>query len=110
MSIASHRDLLEMIYEYATYLNFKYVMFAIALGKREEPYAAKDNYLLYGNRLCVTHSIHDKVIHESHACPYAVHREIQAMLKGVEVCFYWSTMKKDKMAYVSSCMVYQKVK
>ena len=110
VSIASHNDLSSMIDEYAMDPNFKDVMFAIAMGKNEEPFTIKDGYLLYGNRLCVTHALRDKVMYESHAPPYAGHRGIQAMLKGTKLYFYWPTMKKDIMAYVSSCMVCQKVK
>ena len=74
ISIASHNDLSKMIYEYAIDTNFKDVMPAIALGKIEEPFCVKDGYLLYGNRLCVTHNMCKKVMYESHAPPYAGHR------------------------------------
>ena len=99
-----------MIDEYATDQYFKDVMSAIAMGKNKEPFIVKDGYLLYGNRLCVTHALRDKVMYESHAPPYAGHRGIQATLKGAELYFYWPAMKKDITAYVSSCMVCQKVK
>ena len=49
-------------------------------------------------------------MYESHAPPYVGHRGIQATLKKAELYFYWPTMKKDIIAYVSSCMVCQKVK
>ena len=110
VSIATHNDLSTMIDEYAIDPDYKDVMSAIALGKNEEPFTLKDGYLLYGNRLCVTHSLRDKVMYESHAPPYARHRGIQATLKGVELYFYWPTMKKDITHYVSSCLVCQKVK
>ena len=99
-----------MIDEYATDQDFKDVMSAIAMGKNEEPFTVRDGYLLYGNRLCVTHALRDKVMYESHAPPYAGHRGFQATLKVPELYFYWPTMKKDITAYVSSCMVCQKVK
>ena len=58
VSIASHKDLFEMICEYAIGLDFKDVMSsAIALGKIEEPFHVKNGYLLYGNRLCVIHNM-----------------------------------------------------
>ena len=59
-----------MIDEYAIDPDFKYVMFAIELEKIEEPFHVKDGYLLYDNRLCVTHNMHDKVRYEPHAPPY----------------------------------------
>ena len=99
-----------MIDEYAFDPNFKDVMYAITMGKNEEPFHVKYGYLLYGNRSCVTHNLREKVMFESHASPYAGHRGIQAMLKEVELYFYWPNMKKDITAYVSSCMVCQKVK
>ena len=70
-------------------------MSAIALGKKEEPFSVQDGYLLYGNRLCVTQALREKVMFESHAPPYAGHRGIQATLKGIEMYFYWPTMKQD---------------
>ena len=76
-----------MMHEYAIDTAFKDVMFAIALGKIEEPFHVKDGYLLYGNRLCVKHNMHIKVIYEKHAPPYASHKGIQDTLKGVEMWF-----------------------
>ena len=85
VSIASHKDLLEMIDYYAIDLYFRDVMSTIALGKIEEPFHVKYGYLLYNNRLCVTHALRDKVMYESHAPPYVGHRGIQATLKGTEL-------------------------
>ena len=99
-----------MIDEYAMDTDFKDVMCAIAMGKNEEPFHDKDGYFLYDNRLCITHNSRDKVMYESHAPLYAGHRGIQATLEGAKLYFYWPTMKKDITAYVSSCLVCQKVK
>ena len=74
--IATHNDLSSMIDEYATHPYFKDVLSTIALGKKEEP----DGYLLYGNSLCVTQALHEKIRFSSHAHPYAGHRRIQATL------------------------------
>ena len=46
VSIATHRDLSSMIDEYATDPDFKDVMSALALGKKEEPFHVQDGYLL----------------------------------------------------------------
>ncbi|MCO5611700.1 hypothetical protein L7F22_065958 [Adiantum nelumboides] len=51
VSIATHNDLSSMIDEYAIDPDFKDVISAIALGKKEEPFTLEDGYLLYGNRL-----------------------------------------------------------
>ena len=88
VSIATHNDLSSMIDEYATDPHFKDVMSTIALGKKEEPFSVQDGYLLYGNRLCITQALHEKVMFESHAPPYVGHRGIQATLKGIEIYFY----------------------
>ena len=64
-------------------------MSAIALGKKEEPYSLHDGYLLYGNRLCVTQPLREKVMNESHAPPYAGHRGIQTTFKAIEMYYYW---------------------
>ena len=62
-----------MIDECPANLIFKKFMFASALQKKEEPYEVKYSYLLYINRLCVTHILREKVMYESHACLYARH-------------------------------------
>ena len=87
ISIASHNDLFKMIDEYAIDTDFKVVMPAIAMGKNEEPFHLKDGYLLYGNRLCVTHNMGGKVMYESHAPPYEKHRGLQATIKGAKMYF-----------------------
>ena len=69
-----------MVDKCAIDLYFKVVMSMFALGKKEEPYNVTDGCPLYGNRLCGTHSMRDKVMYESHAPPYVVHRKIQAMM------------------------------
>ena len=77
-----------MIDEYATDSNFKDVMSAIALGKKEEPYNLHDGYLLYGNRLCITQPLREKVMYESHAPPYGGHRGNQTTFTSIETYFY----------------------
>ncbi|MCO5598126.1 hypothetical protein L7F22_052218 [Adiantum nelumboides] len=110
VSIATHNDLSSMIDEYAIDPDFKDVISAIALGKKEEPFSLQDGYLLHGNRLCITRSLREKVMFESHAPPYAGHRGIQTTMKAIETYFYWPTMKGDIQDYVSKCVVCQKMK
>ena len=110
VSITYHNDLSSMIDAYAMDPDFSNIMSALSMGKTQDPYVLKDGFSLYGSRLCVTKDLRSKVMLESHAPPYAGHRGIQAMLKGAEFYFYWPTMKKDIIAYVSSCLVCQKVK
>ena len=57
-------------------------MSTFTLGKKQEPYNVRHSYILYNNRLCSTHSMHDKVMYESLAPPYAVHRGTKATFKG----------------------------
>ena len=82
ISIASHKDLSSMIDKYAIDTHFKYVISVFKLGKKEESHNVKDGYFVYGNRLCVAHSMHEKMMYESHAPQYARYRETQAILKG----------------------------
>ncbi|MCO5548234.1 hypothetical protein L7F22_001691 [Adiantum nelumboides] len=110
VSVASHNDLTSMVDEYATDSDFCNVISAIALGKTQEPYVVQDGYLLYGSRLCVTESLREKVMYESHAPPYAGHRRIQATMNAIETYFFWPKMKKDIQEYVSQCIICQKVK
>ena len=99
-----------MIDEYANDPDFKDVMSAISLGKKEEPFQMQEGFLLYGNRLCITQSLREKVMYESHAPPYAGHRGITATLKGMETYYYWPSMKANIEEYVSKCITCQKVK
>ncbi|RYA84928.1 hypothetical protein DD594_25470 [Enterobacter cloacae complex sp. 4DZ1-17B1] len=85
-------------------------MLAFALGKKEESFTLQDGYFLDGTRLCVTHSLCENLMYESHAPPYARHRGIQPTLRGGETYFYWPTMKADIQEYVSKCVVCQKTK
>ncbi|MCO5548013.1 hypothetical protein L7F22_001469 [Adiantum nelumboides] len=110
VSIATHNDLSSMIDEYAIDSDYKDLISAIALGKKEEPFTLHDGYLLHGNMLCITRSLGEKVMFESHAPPYAGHRGIQTTMKAIETYFYWPTMKGDIQDYVSKCVVCQKTK
>ncbi|MCO5562486.1 hypothetical protein L7F22_016113 [Adiantum nelumboides] len=110
VSLATHNDLSSMIDEYAIDPNFKDVSSAIALGKKEEPFTLQDGYLLHGNRLCITRSLREKVMFESHAPPYAGHRGIQTTMKAIETYFNWPTLKGDLQDYVSKCVLCQKTK
>ena len=91
-------------------MDFEDVMSTIALGKTEEPFHVKDSYLLYGNRLCVTHNMHEKVMYEAQVPPYAGHRGIQATTKAIETYFYWPSICQDVMDYGTKCIMCQKVK
>ena len=94
-----------MIDEYAIDLDFKDIMLAISLGKKKEPFNVQDGFILFGNRLCVTNSLHGKVMYKSHVLAYARHTGIQASLKGVEanegkhtrLCFQMHCMSKEKV-------------
>ena len=99
-----------MIDDLATNNDFKDVMSAIALGKKEEQFTLQDGYLLYSNRLCATYFLREKVMLESHASPYVGHRGIQVTLKRIETYLYWPTMKADIHDYVSKCVTCQKTK
>ncbi|MCO5553817.1 hypothetical protein L7F22_007343 [Adiantum nelumboides] len=110
VSVASHNDLTSMVDEYATDPNLCDVMSAIALGKMQEPYVVQDGYLLYGSWLCVTKSLREKVMYESHAPPYAGHRGIWATMNAIETYFFGPTMRKNIQEYVSQCIICQKVK
>lgn len=61
MSISTHNDLSFMIDEYNSDLDYENVMLPITWQKNEEPYSLQDGYLLYGNRICVTHLLREKV-------------------------------------------------
>ncbi|MCO5603082.1 hypothetical protein L7F22_057227 [Adiantum nelumboides] len=110
VSIVTHNDPSSMTNEYAIDPYFKDVISTVALGKKEGPFTLQDGYLLHGNRLCITHSLCEKVMYESHAPPYAEHRGIQTTLKAIETYFYWLNMKRDIPNYVSKFVVCQKTK
>ena len=108
--ITHHNDLTTMIDDYTNDENFASIMAAISNDLPHEPYSLKDGFLLHGSRLCITKNLRDKVMHESHVLPYVRHRGIQATLKGVEMYFYWPTMKASIQDYGAKCIVCQKTK
>ena len=94
--------------KYAMDPNFKDIMSALAIGRKEEPYKVRDGYLLHSHRLCVTRSLHGEVMYESHAPLY---RDIEGFkLKGAKLYFYWPHMKAHIQEHVSTCMMCQKTK
>ena len=89
VSIATHNDLSHMIDAYAIDPNFKDIMSAFAIGKREESFTLEDGYLLHGDKLCVTHPLREKVMYESYVPPYLGHKVIQATINAIiEPYFY----------------------
>ena len=46
------------------------------MWKIQDPYVLKDGFLLKSSKLCVTKDLREKVMLESHAPPYAGHRDI----------------------------------
>ncbi|MCO5548161.1 hypothetical protein L7F22_001619 [Adiantum nelumboides] len=54
---------------------------------------------------CITRSLREKVMFESHAPPHAGHRGIQTIMKAIETYFYWPTMKGDIQDYVPKCVI-----
>lgn len=58
---------------------------------------------MVGNRLCITKSLRQKVLQESHKPPYARHRGIQATTQAMEMYFYWPSMREDVKEFVSQC-------
>ncbi|MCO5564532.1 hypothetical protein L7F22_018194 [Adiantum nelumboides] len=106
MSIATHNDLSSMIDEYA--IDAKFQGCNLSHCTREERRTISFERWL--SSLCITHSLREKVMYESHAPPYAGHRGIQSTLKAIETYFYWPTMKRDIPDYVSKCVVCQKTK
>ena len=65
---------------------------------------------MLGPRLCITKTLREKVMKESHEPPYEGHRSAQPTIQAMEVYFFWLTMRQDVNEYISQCMVCQKVK
>ena len=69
-------------------------MSAITMGNTQDPYKVSNGYLLYGNCLCITKNLREKVMMESHASPYVGHHGITATTQTIETYFYWPSFKK----------------
>src|SRR5262249_49704974 len=80
---------------YAEDSDFNDIVQKLQSGAAVEHYFLKDDFLLFGSRLCVTKELRTKVIDESHAPPYAGHTGIQATTKAIETYFYWPSMRQD---------------
>ena len=63
---------------------------------------------MFSSRLCITKTLRDKVMQESHEPPYAGHRSAQPTIQAMEIYFFWLTMRQDINEYISKYMVCQK--
>ena len=50
------------------------------------------------------------VMDEAHATPYIVHPDSIKSYRDLKKYFWWPSMKKDIVQYVSKCLTCQKIK
>ena len=110
ITIAYHRDLSTMVDDYLTDEDFAQIYDQVKQGTPISPYSLKEGFLMFGSRLCITKTLREKVMQECHEPPYAGHRGVQATIQGMEIYFYWPTMRQDINDYISKCLVCQQVK
>ena len=94
ISISFYHDLTSMIGNYAEDGDFASILENLENGNFHYSYSFKDGFLLHGSRLCITKNLREKVMYESHAPPYAGHREIQATTQEIYTYFYWPTVRQ----------------
>ena len=98
-----------MINDYKSDPDFAIIYEQVEQGQQITPYSLKEGFLMFGPRLCITKTLREKVMKESHEPPYAGHRSAQPTIQAMEIYFFWSTMRQDVNEYISQCMVCQKV-
>jgi hypothetical protein len=68
--------------------------------------------LWLGKRICVPNLRHLKelILREAHDSVYSIHPGSTKMYKDLKTCYWWYSMKRDIMKYVSLCDTCQRVK
>ena len=110
VSIAYHSELDAMKDQYTTDDALSRIYDQLVEGQRHDHYTLRDGFLMMHGKLCVTQSLHHKVLTESHSSPYAGHRGIDATMKAIEHYFYQPTLRKDVEELVRTCITCQKAK
>ena len=54
--------------------------------------------------------LRNEIFHEAHASSYSVHLGRDKMVSEFRKLFWWKGLKKDVAAFVSRCLVCQKIK
>lgn len=74
-------------------------------------YSFSDGFLFFHDKLCITSPFRQQLaLQEMHIPPYMGHRGISTTLAPCKEHFYWPHMQQDVHNFVSTCMVYQRVK
>ena len=77
VSIVFHDELINVMKEqYTQDEEFCRIYDSLTMGERHNHYSLRDEFLLMHGKLCVTKAMRAKVLTESHAPPYAGHRDM----------------------------------
>ena len=88
VTIAYHQDLTSMINDYKSDPDFAIIYAQVEQGQQITPYSLKEGFLMFGPRLCITKTLREKVMKESHEPPYAGHRSAQPTIQAMEIYFF----------------------
>ena len=69
-------------------------------GTRDE-LAIKEGLLLKGNRICISHELHDRFLHDLHEA----HQGIEKMQLKARATIYWPGIDADIIEYVKRCNI-----
>ena len=98
INIAYHQDLISIINDYKSDTNFAKIYEQVEQGVLISPYSIKEGFLMFESCLCITKTLWDKVIQESHEPP---HRSENPTIQAMDLYICWLTMQKDVIDYIS---------
>ena len=81
-------------------------------GKETEFTVNENGGLYYKDRVCVPDDdeLRKAMLEEAHSGSFAIHPGSTKMYQDLKMSFWWSGMKRDVSAFVTKCMVCQRVK
>ena len=68
----------------------------------------EDGMFMISNRMCVPdiRELKRQIINEAHSIPYVIHLGSTKMYWDLKPFYWWLTMRKDVVKYVSKCLIY----
>ncbi|KAA3470440.1 DNA/RNA polymerases superfamily protein [Gossypium australe] len=71
-----------------------------------------DGVLCFGGRVCMPEDVElrQKILRESHSCPYAMHPGGSKLYRDLRDQFWWPGLKREVTEFVGKCLTCQQVK
>ena len=70
LTIAHNNDLISTIEDYVKDEDLLDLLSKLTNGTSHEPISLKEGFIMHSTRFCITKTLHEKVMFESHVPPY----------------------------------------